>query len=314
MQTIIMTVGTSLRTNPDRELPQEQKRPWANYADRFKDCRIFTSLEEPLAWMATADMELISAETNTLWRLDPEPSDLILLLHSATNSGQECAEALQAYFQHHLGQQYVDLKPLPDINYDLDTYGSPLEQMATLLGQHIQYGQESGSVTLAATGGFKAQTMVMGLVGNAVGVPVCYIHEAYKTLVYLPYINPNGQPEPKTFMGRLPESGRSRDQVIQVQAQKQGHHRPKTWKKIEKILQDLPWVDLVRFDAQAFSAPKNGVKGAPRDLPDGRKALWLHLHENDQCHMAMVVETTGHTPEHLQAAAAELREKIGRMF
>ncbi len=78
MQTIIMTVGTSLRTNPDRELPQEQKRPWANYADRFKDCRIFTSLEEPLAWMATADMELISAETNTLWRLDPEPSDLTL--------------------------------------------------------------------------------------------------------------------------------------------------------------------------------------------------------------------------------------------
>lgn len=314
MQTIIMTVGTSLRTNPDRELAQEEKRPWVNHENRFKDCRIFTSLEEPLAWMANADMELISAETNTLWRLDPEPSDRILLLHSATDSGQECAETLQAYFQRHLGQQYVDLVPLPDINYDLDTYGSPLEQMATLLGQHIQYAQESGSVTLAATGGFKAQTMVMGLVGNALGVPVCYIHEAYKTLVYLPYINPSGQPAPKTFMGPLPESGRSRNQVIQVQAQKQGHHRPKTWKKIEKILQDLPWVDLVRFDAQAFSAPKNGVKGAPRDLPDGRKALWLHLHENDQCHMAMVVETTGHTPEHLQAAAAELREKIGRMF
>jgi len=72
MQTIIMAVGTSLRTNPDRELPQEQKWPWVNHADRFKDCRIFTSLEEPLVWMATAAMELISAETHTLWRLDPE--------------------------------------------------------------------------------------------------------------------------------------------------------------------------------------------------------------------------------------------------
>jgi putative CRISPR-associated protein (TIGR02619 family) len=314
MQTIIMTVGTSLRTNPDRTLPSEQKRPWVTHKDRFEDCRIFERIEVPLIWMKTADLELISAETNTLWRLDPEPSDRLLLLHSATQSGQECAEVLQAYFQEHLGQQHVDIEPIPDINYELDEYGSPLEQMAKLLRQRIEQAQTHGLVTLAATGGFKAQTMVMGLVGNALGVPVCYIHEAYKTLVYLPYINTSGQPEPKRFSADLPESGRSRNQIIQVQADKQGHHRPKSWKKVEKILQDLPWVDLVRFDDQAFSAPKNGVKGSPRDLADGRKVLWLHLHDSDKAHMALSVETTGYTPEHLQAAAAELRERLGRIF
>ncbi|NJO19145.1 MAG: putative CRISPR-associated protein [Spirulinaceae cyanobacterium RM2_2_10] len=315
MQTIIMTVGTSLRTNSDRDLPNEQQRPWVKHSDRFSDQRIFSGIDEPLGWMKTAELELISAETNTFWRLDPEPSDRLLLLHSATQSGQECAEVLQAYFRDHIGQRRVDIEPIPDINYELEELGSPLEQMARLLRQRIEQAQTHGSVTLAATGGFKAQTMVMGLIGNALGVPVCYVHEAYKTLVYLPYINTSGQPEPVRYsQNNLPASGRSRDDVIQVQAAKKGHHRPKSWPKVEKILRDLAWVDLVRFDSQAFNAPKNNVKGSPRDLDDGRKALWLHLHDSDESHIAVTIETTGHTPEHLQAAAAELRERLGRIF
>lgn len=315
MQTIIMTVGTSLRTNADRDLPDEKKRPWVARKGKFEDCRIFATTEEPLAWMKAADLELISAETNTFWRLNPEPSDRLLLLHSATESGQECAEVLKVYFQEQLGQQQVNIEPIPDINYELDKAGSPLEQMAELLRQRIEQAQTSGLVTLAATGGFKAQTMVMGLVGNALSVPVCYIHEAYKALVYLPYINTSGQAEAKSYYrANLPESGRSRDQVLQLQAEKQGHHRPKSWKKVAKILQDLPWVDLVHFDSQAFSAPKNGVKGSPRDLDDGRKVLWLHLYESEKATMAVSIETTGYTPEHLKAAADELRERLGRIF
>jgi len=133
MQTIIMTVGTSLRTNPDRDLPNEKKRPWVINKDRFEDKRIFSRVDEPLAWMETAVLEVISAETNTLGRLDPEQSDRILLLHSATPSGQECAEVLQAYFKSHVEQNYVDIEPIPDINYELDESGSALEQMASLL-------------------------------------------------------------------------------------------------------------------------------------------------------------------------------------
>jgi putative CRISPR-associated protein (TIGR02619 family) len=317
MQTIIMTVGTSLRTNDDRNLPDEKKRPWVGNKNKFSDQRIFQDVNEPLAWMRSAELELISAETNTFWRLDPTPSDRLLLLHSATPSGQECAEVLQTYFQIHLNQSCVNIEPIPDINYELDESGSALEQMAQLLRQRIQQAQTSGLVTLAATGGFKAQTMVVGLVGNALNIPVCYIHEAYKTLVYLPYINTYGEPDSKSnrpYGKNLPESGRSRDQVIQVQRPEQGHHRPKSWKKVETILQGLPWVDLVRFDRQAFSAPKNGVKGSPRDLDDGRKVLWLHLYDSDEAHIAVAIEITGHTPEHLESAAKELRERLGRVF
>ncbi|MDT9176089.1 MAG: putative CRISPR-associated protein [Limnospira sp. PMC 1291.21] len=313
MQTIIMTVGTSLRTNPDRNLPEDKKRPWAGKFVPNNE-RAFSSLEEPLAWMKTADMEAISAETNTFWRLDPLEDDRILLLHSDTPSGQECAEVLQAYLQECHGQKYVTLEKIPDINYELDEGGSALDRMAQLLRTHIQEAQAAGLlVTLAATGGFKAQTMVMGLVGNALGVPVCYVHESYKTLVYLPYIDTGGLPQPMVRRANLPESGRSRDDVIQVQGDKKGHHRPKSWKKVEKLLQDLPWVDLVRFDKNAFSAPKNGVKSARQKTTDGCHVLWLHLHDSDTHHIAVSVETTGYKPEHLTEATAELREKLGRI-
>lgn len=313
MQTIIMTVGTSLRTNPDRTLPEDKRRPWAGHFIPHNQ-RAFESLEIPLRWMETADIEAISAETNTFWRLEPTERDLILLLHSDTPSGQECAEVLQAYFQKTWDSQKVDLEKIPDINYDLDVNGSALDRMAQLLRSHIGQFQETGPVTLAATGGFKAQTMVMGLVGNALGVPVCYVHESYQTLVYLPYIDTQGRPQSITRRANLPESGRSRSDIIQVQAQKKGHHRPKSWKKVEKLLQELPWVDAVRFDKNAFSAPHNGIKSARNKTEDGRYVLWLNLHDSDTSHMAVSIETTGHKPEHLSEAAAELRERLGRIL
>ena len=52
MQTIIMTVGTSLRTNPDRDLLSEKKRPWVGNKDRFNNNQtIIKDLHAALKWM-----------------------------------------------------------------------------------------------------------------------------------------------------------------------------------------------------------------------------------------------------------------------
>ncbi|MEC4816691.1 MAG: putative CRISPR-associated protein [Scytonema sp. PMC 1069.18] len=300
MQTIIMTVGTSLLTNSDKELIN--KRPW-NGQKTIGDHTL------ALEWMSQTELELISAETNTLWRLDPNPNDEIIMLYSDTPSGLECAEVLQKFLQINLDQQNVSLCPIPGIHYELDESGSALERMASLLKKLI--AQPKGNITLAATGGFKAQTMVMALVGNICGVPVCYVHEQYKALVYLPYLSNTAQPTTRVRSANLPDSGVPRSSVIHVQDDSQGHHRPKVWKKVEKMLQEIPWVDYVRFDNQAFSAAKNGVKAATRKTQDGRYVLWIHLHESQQSHMAISLETTGHTPEHLEQAAAELRQRLG---
>jgi hypothetical protein len=63
-------------------------------------------------------------------------------------------------------------------------------------------------------------------------------------------------------------SGRPRSEVIQLQVDS-SHHRPRSWVKVEKLLRDIPWVDLVRYDPHAYSAPKNSVKAANRKTEDG---------------------------------------------
>ncbi|MFT0786323.1 putative CRISPR-associated protein [Synechococcus sp. H55.10] len=298
MQTILMTVGTSLLTNPDKDL--QPQRPWVGQ-------KTIGDPERALAWMKKTELELISAETNTYYRLDPTPQDALILLYSETSEGLECAQILKLFFEEALGQQQVSLVPLPGVNYELE--GSSLERMAELLQQLAESAK--GIVTFAATGGFKAQAMIMAVVGSQLGIPVCYIHEQYKSLVYLPYLQP--QVQPRIPRAALPDSGRDRSQVIQLRSDS-SHHRPHSWVKVEKLLRDLPWVDLVRYDSNAYAAPKNGVKAANRKTEDGRHVLWIHLHESQDTHLAVRVETTGYTPDHLEQAAAELRERLGRLL
>ncbi|MGL4502554.1 MAG: putative CRISPR-associated protein [Planktothrix sp.] len=304
MQTIIMTVGTSLLTNPDRNLEAADKRPWVGK-------KTIIDRAEAIKWMDQTAPELISAETNTFWRLDLRNNDEIILLHSDTPSGLECAEVLKDYFENSLGQKKVYLKKIPGINYDLDAKASALEKMADLLKSLLE--EAKGIPTLAATGGFKAQTMIMALVGNALGVPVCYIHEDYQALIYLPYFLESGQTKSIVRPANLPPSSKPRKDVINVQDDTQGHHRPKLWKKVEKMLKEIPWVEYVRFDKQAFSAPKNEIKAATRGTSDGRHVFWIHLSESEEKKIAVSVETTGYTEEHMTQASVELRERMGRL-
>lgn len=298
MQTIIMTVGTSLLTNPDKDL--QPQRPWVGQKN-------IGDPQRALAWMKKVDLELISAETNTYLRLDPTSNHALILLHSETPDGLECAQILKLFFEQELGQQQVSLVPLPGINYELE--GSSLERMAELLKQLAESAK--GIVTFAATGGFKAQAMIMAVVGSQLGVPVCYIHEQYKSLVYLPYLQPEVQP--RIPRADLPDSGRDRSQIIQIRSDA-SHHRPRSWAKVERLLRDIPWVDLVRYDPHAYAAPKNSVKASNRKTEDGRHILWIHLHESQDTHLAVRVETTGYTPEHLELAATELRQRLGRLL
>jgi putative CRISPR-associated protein (TIGR02619 family) len=302
METMIMTVGTSLLSNRDENL--DNKRPWVGQ-------KIIGDHKIALEWMSEIEPEFISAETNTFWRLNPSFKDEILLLHSDTPSGLECAEIVQEYLQTIHNQKNVYLHSIPGINYDLDESGSALENMAVLLKKLIT--EAKGNVTLAATGGFKAQTMVMALLGNTFKLPVCYVHEQYKALIYLPYLSDTAQPQVLVRRANLPESGIDRSKIINVQDDSSGHHRPKVWKKVEKMLQDIIWVEYVRFDKNAFSAPKNGVKAATRKTGDGRYVFWIHLHESEQKRIAVSVETTGYTSEHLEQATKELRERLGSL-
>lgn len=311
MQTIIMTVGTSMLTNRDFNSPE--KRPWCGE-------KTIGDRSAALEWLKAkyqeddGCLEWLSAETNTFWRLTGvRKKDEIILLHSDTPMGLECAEVVRDFFQwKEIGQENVALRKLPGINYESDESKSGLEKMAELLEELIS--DAKGDVTLAATGGFKAQTMIMALVGGWRGVPVCYVHEQYRALIYLPYLQFDGPPpQPRPISANLPESSKPRSEVVNVQESKK-HHRPKTWNKVKNMLEKLPWVEYVRYDANAFNAPKNNAKTASRGTTDGRRVFWIHLYESEDTKMAVSVETTGYTDEHEEQAARELREKLGRLI
>jgi putative CRISPR-associated protein (TIGR02619 family) len=295
-----MTVGTSLLKNEDRNLTD--KRPWIGQTT-------IGNRAQALEWMSKTALELISAETNTFLRLNPQPDDAVVLLYSDTPEGLECAEILKEYFLKVWEQKSVPLHKLPGINYESEESKSALEKMAELLKQLIE--QAIGAVTLAATGGFKAQTMVMGLVGNALGVPVCYIHEEFKGLVYLPYLASSGQTENRIRPANLPASGIPRSQVMQVRSDQQEPNRPRIWKKVQKFLSEVPWVERVYYDERAYSAPENNAKGSRERTEDGRNIIWMRLVDKDKA-MAVAIETTGRSPEQLTQAVDELNERLGR--
>jgi putative CRISPR-associated protein (TIGR02619 family) len=308
MQTIVMTVGTSLLTNQDKNWPEQ--RPWAGEKSIGDQSRAINWMNqkthESIDWM-----EQFSAETNTFWRLDPKSTDEIILLHSDTHEGLECAQVLGGFFQRTWEQTIVEIHPLPGINYASEQSESALEKMAALLLKLIQ--QASGTPTLAATGGFKAQTMMMGIIGQLQGIPVCYVHEKYRTLIFLPYLQLGPVPPKPNLPSALPISSRKRSDVIHVQDSKK-HHRPKTWKKVEKMLQALPWVEFVRFDEQAFSAPQNGVRRSRNQTRDKCYQFWIHLYESEDTSMAISIDTTGHTEAHEDYAFAELRQKLSELL
>jgi len=298
MRTIIMTVGTSLLNNRD-------SRPWAgtkNIGDR----------SQALAWMQKANEITISAETNTLYRLNPNLDDEIILLHSATPEGKECADLLFRYFKEVWNQRDVNLKPLPSINYDYEKTETGLEQMAKRLQELI--AKARGDVVFAATGGFKAQTMVMALIGNKLGIPVCYIHEEFKGLVYIPSIEESGLVRNDVIRrAKLPASGADRNSVLQMRSDQQEPNRPRSWHKVKEMLLQIPWVEKVYYDERAYRAPENSVKGAVHKTSDGRHILWMRLVEKDNA-MAIAIETTGRTPEQLSQSLDEITECLGRLF
>jgi putative CRISPR-associated protein (TIGR02619 family) len=298
MRTIIMTVGTSLLSNRD-------DRPWAGQ-------KTVGDRAQAIAWMQSKSEVVVSAETNTLYRLNPYLDDEIILLHSATVDGKECAEVLSRYFKEVFNQHHVVLKLLPSINYDYEKTETGLEQMAQRLQDLIS--NANGDVTLAATGGFKAQTMVMALIGNKLGIPVCYIHEEFKGLVYIPYIGESGQFKNEVIRrANLPASGINRDSVLQVRSDQQEPNRPRSWQKVKEMIVNIPWVEKVYYDERAYRAPENSAKGANEKTQDGRNILWMRLTEREKA-MAIAIETTGRNPEQLSQSLDEIAERLGRLF
>lgn len=168
-RTILSTVGKSLSVNAGRELGAEKARDRAALA----------------RYLQTAAPQSASAETNALSRI-VRADDKLIFLHSQTDEGRLCAEALCGHY-HRDGFKAV-AHEVQDLVYTESRFKmrglrALVAEMIKTINAERKAGRE---VLINATGGFKAEIAYATLVGLLFDVPVYYIHEAFKDIIAMP--------------------------------------------------------------------------------------------------------------------------------
>lgn len=171
MQTILTTVGTSLLSNARRDRGIAPDAP--------------VTLHDLTNYLRHTPAEKACAETNSLSRLLQE-GDRVVFLHSDTDDGHLCAEALQKFYQNE--GYHAEILKVPDLNYTESRFKMRgLRSLVATLIKQIQSEHKAGrEVLINATGGFKAEIAYATLVGLLFDVPVYYIHEAFREIIEMP--------------------------------------------------------------------------------------------------------------------------------
>lgn len=181
MKTVLLTTGTSLLTNRDR--------PWSPW-ERGSDLPRSADVER---WLASADRRTASAETATLdavGALDPHAPVVIHVIHSDTPDGRYCAERLAVWLRNTLKRPAsARLHAIGHLGLKGgERFTAGLTRLAQKLGSLITEAKDAGchDICIAATGGFKAEAAVAGVVGALLGVPVKYLHEQHREIATIP--------------------------------------------------------------------------------------------------------------------------------
>jgi putative CRISPR-associated protein (TIGR02619 family) len=168
MRTILTTVGTSLSGNAQR----------SHGGEHLHEAQI-------ARFIADTPPTKTSAETNSLSRL-LQTGDTVVFLHSQTEEGTYCAEALCRYYNK-LGF-HASVREIQGLDYKETRFKQRgLHSLISVLIELIRQGRKEGrEVLINATGGFKAETAYATVVGLLFGIPVYYIHEVFQDIVEMP--------------------------------------------------------------------------------------------------------------------------------
>jgi putative CRISPR-associated protein (TIGR02619 family) len=186
MQRIVCTTGTSIFTNARQQLGQD-----AGMLSRSTLIRRYCESLKSECQNQKDFLVRLCAETNSLSRLGLEPGDEVVLLHTETDDGRECAEALRDVVK---DEFRVNTKILPVEGLqvaDADRFRKiGIHNLFRILREACvdwwQEDQDHGKVILNATGGFKAVVPYLTLFGVLHRIDVVYIFERSDMLIRLP--------------------------------------------------------------------------------------------------------------------------------
>lgn len=184
--TLICTVGTSLRSNLERD---PLRRDWLELYSRGR----LKDLAQALAALPPQD-RLLGAEINSTDSIIAKgiltAPLFFYLLVSDTADGRKMGELLEHYYQDKKNPRkfnQVFWEPLVGLTDD-NPHRFRTEGLRHLVTAIATISRQRGpeQVVINATGGYKAQISFAGLIGQALNIPVCYLFERFSEVITLP--------------------------------------------------------------------------------------------------------------------------------
>lgn len=183
--TLICTVGTSLMGNVARADDAELVR--------LLDDRNAKGLAVRLGSFEP-DEHLLGAEINSIHSIVSQglitERKKLLFLVSDTDDGRFTGNVLSLFFNsssslHRFEDAgYEVIEGLTDTDVNLFRNTGLKNLVRLIAGVVRRFG--AGRVLINATGGYKAQISFAGMIGQALGIPVCYLFERFSSVIQLP--------------------------------------------------------------------------------------------------------------------------------
>ncbi|MGA1845995.1 putative CRISPR-associated protein [Deferribacter abyssi] len=168
MATYIITVGTSILTNM-------AKMKNLDYQS--------VSLENVKDYLKSMPWDKLSAELNTLKRLNIQKNDNFFILYSDDEEGKKSSKFLK-YVLEANGFYFVFEKKIEYLTKDFTQFSK--KGVKNLINTIVSIIEENIDVKIVATGGYKAETAYATLIGMLFRIPVFYIHEDFKSIIEMP--------------------------------------------------------------------------------------------------------------------------------
>lgn len=246
---IICTIGTSVKTNWIRLKKQDQNSS--------------VDPSEVDAWLESVDPTIASAEINTLNRLGVDENDILIFLHSDTQDGRFCSDRLEHYYRNKVRK--IESEELGKLGYGAELFTQGLKSLVQVTVKKVNEAHSSNRIPVfCATGGFKAETAYLSLMGALLEIEVYYIHELHQKLVNLPRL-------PLTWDAAFVEGHRDFFQWIDSE--------PRRTEEVETWLKSRPQLrTLVEESEDGFTYLSGAgdllYRVAKEKLSMGPRAIW----------------------------------------
>lgn len=191
---LISTVGTSLLEGNVRNLTGEAPgapENWRELRGAYEK-EDWEALATELLKIPPAE-RVMGAEINTIEQARKKhwlSLEHLVFLVSDTPSGRNTGRVLREYFgrREDLGLKSVEYAVINELQDERPTAFKVqgLRNMVREAGRHVQRHGGPERVAFDATGGYKAQTAIAVLLGQALGVPVFYKHERFAETIDFP--------------------------------------------------------------------------------------------------------------------------------